>query len=110
MYKRQAYPHATGLVVVFIHGLVETDDWWDIRSERNWGHPGESYSRRLRAEGAWTPVRVRYNTGLRVSDNGRSLDDLLNALVAGWPVPVRGLVLVGHSMGGLVLHLSLIHI
>ena len=102
-----AYPGATGLVVVFVHGLVETDDWWDMRSVRNWGHPGESYSRRLRAEGAWTPVRVRYNTGLRVSDNGRSLDDLLNALVAGWPVPVRGLVLVGHSMGGLVLHSAL---
>jgi len=102
-----AYPHATGLVVVFIHGLVETDDWWDIRSERNWGHPGESYSRRLRAEGAWTPVRVRYNTGLRVSDNGQHLDDLLDALVAGWPVPVCGLVLVGHSMGGLVLHSAL---
>ena len=102
-----AYPHATGLVVVFIHGLVETDDWWDIRSERNWGHPGESYSRRLRAEGAWTTVRERYNTGLRVSNNGQHLDDLLDALVAGWPVPVCGLVLVGHSMGGLVLHSAL---
>ena len=102
-----AYPEATGLIVVFLHGLIETDDWWDMRSERNWGHPGESYSRRLRAEGTWTPVRVRYNTGLRVSDNGHSLDDLLDALVAGWPVPVRGLVLVGHSMGGLVLHSAL---
>lgn len=102
-----AYPEATGLIVVFLHGLIETDDWWDIRSDRNWGHPGENYSRRLRAEGTWTPVRVRYNTGLRVSDNGQQLDDLLDALVAGWPVPVRGLVLVGHSMGGLVLHSAL---
>ena len=106
---RAAYPDATGLVAVFLHGLIETDDWWDIRSERNWGHPGESYSRRLLAEGTWTPVRVRYNTGLRVSDNGGSLDDLLEALVVGWPVPVRGLVLIGHSMGGLVLHSALAH-
>lgn len=104
---RAAYPEATGLVAVFLHGLIETDDWWDIRSERNWGHPGESYSRKLLAEGTWTPVRVRYNTGLRVSDNGRTLDDLLEAVVGGWPVPVRGLVLVGHSMGGLVLHSAL---
>ncbi len=104
---RAAYPDATGLVAVFLHGLIETDDWWDIRSERNWGRPGESYSRRLLAEGTWTPVRVRYNTGLRVSDNGSSLVDLLEALVADWPVPIRGLVLIGHSMGGLVLHSAL---
>ncbi len=106
---RAAYPDATGLVAVFLHGLIETDDWWDIRSERNWGHPGESYSRKLLAEGTWTPVRLRYNTGLRVSDNGGSLDDLLEAIVLGWPVPLRGLVLIGHSMGGLVLHSALAH-
>ncbi|MBK8469668.1 MAG: hypothetical protein WAR57_14835 [Candidatus Phosphoribacter sp.] len=104
---RAAYPAATGLVVVFVHGLVETDAWWDIRSERNWRRPGESYSGKLRAGGTWTPVQVRYNTGLRVSDNGRRLDALLEGLVAGWPVPVRSLVLVGHSMGGLVLHSAL---
>jgi len=104
---RAAYSGATDLVVVFLHGLIETDDWWDIRSERNWGKPGESYSARLQAEGVWTPVRVRYNTGLRVSANGRTLDDLLEGLVQAWPVPLRGLVLVGHSMGGLVLHSAL---
>jgi pimeloyl-ACP methyl ester carboxylesterase len=49
-----------------------------------------------------TPVSLRYNTGLHISDNGRALDALLTALVEAWPVPVQDVVLVGHSMGGLV--------
>jgi pimeloyl-ACP methyl ester carboxylesterase len=49
-----------------------------------------------------TPVYVRYNTGLHVSESGRALAALLDALVASWPEPVEELVLVGHSMGGLV--------
>jgi pimeloyl-ACP methyl ester carboxylesterase len=47
-------------------------------------------------------VDVRYNTGRHVSENGRSLADLLEALVAAWPVAVERIALVGHSMGGLV--------
>ena len=43
-----------------------------------------------------------YNSGLHVSINGRAFSDLLERLVAEWPVPVEELVLLGHSMGGLV--------
>ena len=45
---------------------------------------------------------LRYNTGLHISENGRALDALLGALVDAWPVPVQDVVLIGHSMGGLV--------
>ena len=45
---------------------------------------------------------VRYNTGRHISENGRSLSELLEALVAAWPVEVERIALVGHSMGGLV--------
>jgi pimeloyl-ACP methyl ester carboxylesterase len=45
---------------------------------------------------------MHYNTGLHVSTNGRALADALESLVAAWPVPVARLVVVGHSMGGLV--------
>jgi pimeloyl-ACP methyl ester carboxylesterase len=47
-------------------------------------------------------VHLRYNTGLRISDNGRRLAELLDELAAGWPAPVEEIALVGHSMGGLV--------
>jgi pimeloyl-ACP methyl ester carboxylesterase len=38
----------------------------------------------------------------RIADNGNELVGLLDELVAGWPVPVTEIVLIGHSMGGLV--------
>jgi pimeloyl-ACP methyl ester carboxylesterase len=45
---------------------------------------------------------VHYNTGRHVSTNGSELAALLEAMVAAWPVAVDELVLIGHSMGGLV--------
>ena len=87
------FPNATPRVVVFLHGLMET--------EFSWGGSGH-YGERLAADAGWTPLYVRYNTGRRISENGRSLSDLLSLVVASWPVPVREVALVGHSMGGLV--------
>jgi alpha-beta hydrolase superfamily lysophospholipase len=49
-----------------------------------------------------TPVYLRFNTGRHISENGRSLAELLDELVADWPVPIEQIALVGHSMGGLV--------
>jgi len=51
---------------------------------------------------AFTPLYVRYNTGLHISANGRALAQLLGDVVAAWPTGVEEIVLVGHSMGGLV--------
>jgi pimeloyl-ACP methyl ester carboxylesterase len=92
-----AFPQATPRIAVFVHGLCETEAAWRLRDR------GPTYGERLADELGCTPVYVRYNTGLHVSDNGRALARLLDALVAGWPVAVDELVLIGHSMGGLVL-------
>jgi len=43
-----------------------------------------------------------YNTGLHVSTNGRAFAQMLEDLVAAWPVPVEELSILAHSMGGLV--------
>ena len=94
----RAYPDATGDVVVFVHGLVEDDESWRWGAEPG----GPTYAERLRQDTAWTPVVLRYNTGLPVARNGALLSDLLTRLLRDWPVPVRRLALVGHSMGGLV--------
>jgi pimeloyl-ACP methyl ester carboxylesterase len=82
---------------VFLHGLCETDDAWRLRSERH-----VPYGFRLEAEFGYTPLYVRYNTGLHVSKNGRELARLLDAVAAAWPVSVDEIALIGHSMGGLV--------
>jgi pimeloyl-ACP methyl ester carboxylesterase len=94
---RAAFPEATGRLVVFLHGLTETEASWRYRGDRH-----VDYGTRLHEDLGLTPVYLRYNTGLHVSDNGRSLDRLLDALVVAWPAPVQDVVLVGHSMGGLV--------
>ncbi|MGK5557425.1 lipase family alpha/beta hydrolase [Actinomadura kijaniata] len=102
-----AHRPVTRRVAVFLHGLTETEGAWAYKSRRHHGRPGVTYGDRLRADLGYTPVRIRYNTGLRVHVNGRHLDDLLETLTARWPVPVDDLLLVGHSMGGLVIRSAL---
>ena len=94
-----AYPDATDQVVVFLHGLVESDESW----RRDADEQGGTYADRLAAGGRWTPVVLRANTGLPISANGVALASLLDDLVSAWPVRPRRLALVGHSMGGLVI-------
>jgi pimeloyl-ACP methyl ester carboxylesterase len=78
-------------VAVFVHGLFEAESAWRYGG-------GPTYGERLAADTGMAPVYVRYNSGRHVSDNGRALADVL----AGWPRPLEEVVLVGHSMGGLV--------
>jgi hypothetical protein len=95
-----AFPHATSRLAVFVHGLAETDESWQRPGRDGRRTP---YGQRLHAEFGYTPVHIRYNTGRHVSDNGRDLARLLDGLVAAWPAQVNELLLVGHSMGGLVI-------
>ena len=94
----EAFPSATGDVVVFLHGLAEPDTAWDRQADERGGRYGD----RL-AEQGWTAVYLRANTGLPIAENGVALAALLDDLVAAWPTPVRRIALVGHSMGGLVM-------
>jgi alpha-beta hydrolase superfamily lysophospholipase len=97
-----AYPRAGPRIALFVHGLCETEQFWALSSRRYHGTGHTSHGSRLARDLGYTPVYLRYNTGLRVSDNGARLAVLLEDLVTRWPVPVEELVLVGHSMGGLV--------
>jgi pimeloyl-ACP methyl ester carboxylesterase len=99
---RAAYPDAGDRLAVFLHGLTETESSWCRHAELHHGRPDVDYGTQLHDDLGLTPVYLRYNTGLHISDNGRSLDGLLRALVDAWPVPVQDVVLIGHSMGGLV--------
>jgi len=83
-----------GKILLLIHGLCMDDLCW---TRGNHNH-GEALAEALQM----TPLYLRYNTGLHVSDNGATLSSLVEALLDAWPVPVEELVIVGHSMGGLV--------
>ena len=97
-----AFPAATPRLVVFLHGLMESEFAWRLGG-------GPTYGERLEADLACTPVFVRYNTGRHISENGASLAELLESLLAAWPVKVTELALVGHSMGGLVARSAAYH-
>ena len=89
-----ALPQATGKVVVLVHGLCMSD--------RAWTRKGHDHGRALAQDLGYTPIYVRYNSGLHISANGRQLAALLEPLIAKWPVPIEDFVIIGHSMGGLV--------
>jgi pimeloyl-ACP methyl ester carboxylesterase len=91
-----AFPAATGRLVVLVHGLAETERCWHGTETE----PGLAQA--LDERGDLTPISIRYNSGLRVSDNGSRLASLLDEVHSEWPVPVQSIALVGHSMGGLV--------
>ena len=42
------------------------------------------------------------NSGRHISTNGQEFSELLEELVRNWPVPVEELIIIAHSMGGLV--------
>ena len=89
-----AIPHASGKLVVLLHGLCMSD--------RQWKRKGHDHGAALKRDLDCTPVYLHYNSGLHVSTNGRAFAALLEGLVKRWPVPLTELVLIGHSMGGLV--------
>jgi pimeloyl-ACP methyl ester carboxylesterase len=93
-----ALPDAGPRVAIFVHGLGETDASWRLRADAR--RPG--YGAGLQRDLGHTPIELRYNTGLHISDNGRALAVLLEELREAWPVAIEEVVIVGHSMGGLV--------
>jgi pimeloyl-ACP methyl ester carboxylesterase len=99
------YPAAATSVVVFVHGVIETDEWWSGPARARAGDRtaiGEDFGTRLTHDLGCSIVQVRYNSGRHISENGADLADLLDELVTAWPRPIRRPALVGHSMGGLV--------
>jgi pimeloyl-ACP methyl ester carboxylesterase len=99
-----AFPDASDHLVVFLHGLCETEHYWDRRSrpKRDDGSTTATYGARLAADEGWTPIYIRNNTGQSVAEAGVALSSLLTRLVDAWPTDVRRIALVGHSMGGLI--------
>jgi hypothetical protein len=91
---RGALPHASRKLLVLVHGLCRTD--------RQWSRRGHDHGAALARDLGYTPVHALYNTGLHISSNGHALAAELEQLVAAWPVPLDEVVMIGHSMGGLV--------
>ncbi len=89
-------------VVLFVHGLATTEWSWCLGSESYHGEPGISFGTLLERDLGYVPIWLRYNTGRHVSENGRLLATELERFLQAYPGNVEELVLIGHSMGGLV--------
>lgn len=81
-------------IVVLVHGLCMND--------RKWNRDGHDHGEALADELGYVPLYLRYNSGLGIASNGRTLSDMLETLIGNWTSPVDELVIMGHSMGGLV--------
>jgi pimeloyl-ACP methyl ester carboxylesterase len=81
-------------LLVLLHGLC--------RNDLQWSREGHDHGATLAGELGFTPVYLHYNSGLHVSINGHALAQQVERLLDQWPVPVERLVLLGHSMGGLL--------
>jgi hypothetical protein len=89
-----AIPRPRRKLLVLVHGACMSD--------RHWRWQGHDHGAALSRALGYTPLYLRYNSGLHVSTNGRAFAALLEALVEGWPARVDQLAIVAHSMGGLV--------
>jgi hypothetical protein len=88
-------------LLVLVHGLC--------RNERLWTQSGHDHGAELAADLGFTPLYLRYNSGLHISTNGKALADLLESLLSRWPRPGASLTLLAHSMGGLLAHSACHH-
>ncbi len=89
-----AIAQPSGNILLMVHGLCLND--------RHWRRNGHDHGAALAASLGYTNIYLHYNTGLHIATNGRAFADMIEALLQSWPVPVQELVIVGHSMGGLV--------
>ncbi len=84
----------SGKLLIAVHG--------SCMSDRGWRRRGHDHAAALAADLGYTPLYLSYNSGLHISTNGKRFAELLEQLLAAWPVPVEELTILAHSMGGLV--------
>ncbi len=99
----QQIPNASPKLLLVLHGLCMNDLQWTTQQR------GEkvNYATTLASTLGYTPVYLRYNSGLHVSQNGRTLAAQLEELVKRWPTALTEMTVLAHSMGGLLIRSAL---
>ena len=92
------FPKHNGKVCILIHGLFGDEYMWKNRAHKSKPKIGDYLEKHVDA----TILYLRYNTGLHISENGRSLSNLLENFSKKYKKEVSEINLIGHSMGGLV--------
>lgn len=92
-------------LLLVIHGLCMNDLQWTTQRQDHSLNHASSLANAL----GYTPVYLRYNSGLHVSQNAQTLAQQLEALVARWPTALSQISVLAHSMGGLLIRSALFY-
>lgn len=98
-------PNASPKLLLVLHGLCMNDLQWTARQQGK----SVNHATTLASTLSYTPVYLRYNSGLHVSQNGHLLAAQLEALVTHWPMALSEITVLAHSMGGLLMR-SAVHV
>ena len=82
-----------GKLALMVHGSCMND--------LQWNRQGHDHGTALAYDLGYLPIYLHYNTGLHISENGRSFSELMETSINQLPHPIE-LVIIAHSMGGLV--------
>ena len=100
-----AFTHDThdisGGLLLMIHGLC--------MDEQHWTRAGHNHGLALGQALGLEPLFLRYNSGLHIATNGQSLAELLEQTLAQAPRKPKRLIIIGHSMGGLLARSAIHH-
>ncbi|MGQ5521729.1 esterase/lipase family protein [Chitinimonas sp. PSY-7] len=88
-----------GRLCVFIHGLGLDEHCWQGEAD---------FGQRLSADFGYAPIYLRYNSGRSIQTNAAALAICLHECYANLPY-LNDLLLVGHSMGGLLARSAVYH-
>lgn len=92
-------------LVFFIHGLTDTEYRWEYKEQE----VKTSFGEKIKEESTFIPLFIRYNTGLHISENGERLHNLIQDFFGDKIHLLDEIAIVGHSMGGLVVHSAIQH-
>ena len=96
------FPAPSSKIAIFVHGLSSHEQLWAYPRDIETPTTRLSYGSLLLRDFDYTPLYLRFNSGLHISKNGRALSSLMDELLNAYPVEVEQIVLIGHSLGGLL--------
>jgi triacylglycerol esterase/lipase EstA (alpha/beta hydrolase family) len=94
---KEIYPNFSSKICILVHGLCDDETTWKFKKDSV-----ETYGSLLEQELGYTPLYIRYNSGLHISENGKQFSDLIETLLKVSPVSIKEIIIIAHSMGGLV--------
>lgn len=93
--KAKEITNVNGKLLIMVHGSCGNDFQWNQEDHNHGIALADKFDK--------TALFLHYNSGRHISSNGKDFNELLETLFNTWPVPIKEITIIGHSMGGLVM-------